>query len=148
MSSIRWALLASAIMLLVLMLAGGPGYHSPRSVLAAWEFGHVVAFALWSYLLVVWSPLEKAVPARQWGAVLGFCLVAGAATEGVQRLIGGDASTGDLLRDLVGGLFALAWLVPSTRSAPPAVRRAARAASAVLLMIACLPLARAVADEG
>ncbi len=143
----RWALLLAAIVLLVLLFVSGPSYRAPRSLIAAWDLGHVAAFTLWSYLLVLWTPLDRAAPARQWGAVLAFCLVAGAATEGLQFLAGGDASTGDLLRDMAGGVIAGAWLSPSSKALPERLRAAARTFAAVVLLVACLPLASALGDE-
>ncbi len=143
----RWVLSLPAIVLLVLMLVGGPGYRAPRSVCAAWDLGHVVAFSLWTYLLVTRTSLARATPARQWGAALAFCLGAGAATEVVQLLTGGDASIGDLLRDMAGGVTAVAWLSPSSKVLPAGLRAATRTFAAALLLVACLPLAAALGDE-
>lgn len=125
----------------------GPEYQSPRSLCAAWDLGHIVAFSLWSYLLLTWRALRETSPARQWGITLAFCLVAGAATEGIQSLLGGDASIGDLLRDMVGGVIALSWFSPSAKVLPERLRRAARSVAVTLLLIACLPLATALSDE-
>ncbi len=141
------ALWLPGIILAVLLFMGGPGYRSPRSLCAAWDLGHVVAFSLWSYLLVAWNPVRETSPARQWGIVLAFGLVAGAATEGIQSLLGGDASPGDLLRDMVGGVITLSWFAPSSSVLPEQVRRVARTLAATLLLIACLPLAAALSDE-
>jgi hypothetical protein len=63
-------------------------------------------------------------------------------------LLGGDASIGDLLRDMVGGVIALSWFSPSSKVLPERVRRAARTVAATLLLVACLPLAAALSDEG
>ena len=143
----RRALWPPAILLAFLLFLGGPGYRSPRSLCAAWDLGHVVAFSLWSYLLVTWIPVGETSPARQWGIVLAFCLLAGAATEGIQSLLGGDASPGDLLRDIVGGMIALSWFAPSSKILPERLRRTARTVAATLLLVACLPLATALSDE-
>ena len=126
---------------------GGPGYHSPRSLSAAWDLGHIAAFSLWSYLLVTWKALRDTSPARQWGIALAFCLVAGTATEGIQSLLGRNASIWDLLRDMVGGAIALSWFSPSSKALPVQVRRAARTVAATLLLITCIPFATAVTDE-
>jgi hypothetical protein len=127
---------------------GGPGYHSSRSLIAVWDLGHILAFSLWSYLLLTWKPLGEASPARQWGIVLLFCLVAGGATEGIQSLLGQDTSLGDLLRDVAGGVITLSWFVPSSRTVSRGVRRTVRGLSASFLLLACLPLAVALCDEG
>jgi VanZ family protein len=136
-----------AVLLAVFLFAGGPGYRSPRSLCAAWDLGHLAAFSLWSYLLVTCGAIREISPARQWGIVLAFCLVAGAASEGIQTLLGGDASIGDLLRDMAGGAIALSWFSPSSKVLPAPIRRAARTVAATLLLVACLPLAAALSDE-
>jgi VanZ family protein len=143
----RWILWPPAILLAAFLFAGGPGYRSPRSLAAAWNLGHIVAFSLWSYLLVTWKVLREASPARQWGIALVFCLVAGSAAEGIQSMLGGVASSGDLLRNMVGGVIALSWFSPSSMILPERVRRAARTIAAILLLVAFLPLAAALSDE-
>jgi len=134
--------------LAVLLFVGGPGYHSPRSQDAAWDLGHIVAFSLWSYLLITWKPVKEAPPARRWGIIALFCIVGGGATEGIQFLLGGDASLEDLLRDVLGGVITLTWFTPSSRTVPRGVRRMVRSLSASFLLVACLPLAVALCDEG
>jgi hypothetical protein len=136
-----------ALSLAVLLFVGGPGYRSPRSIAAAWDLGHVVAFALWSYLLVSWRPVAETSVPGQWGIVLAFCLVAGSATEGIQWVIGGDVSAADFFRDVVGGLITLSWLAPSARKLRGGARWAARGLAAILLILASIPLATALSDE-
>jgi VanZ family protein len=134
--------------LAVLLFVGGPGYHSPRSLDAVWDLGHIIAFSLWSYLLITWKPVEEAPLARQWWIVALFCFVAGGATEGIQFLLGRDASLEDLFRDVLGGGITLTWFTPSSRTVPRGVRGMARSLSASILLVACLPLAVALCDEG
>ncbi len=146
-SGMRWILWPAALILAVLLFSGGPSYHSPRSVSATCDLGHVLAFCLWSFLLHSRAPVAGLSPARKWTAILLFCLVAGGGTEWVQSLLGEDASIGDLLRDVLGGLLALAWFIPPTEHLPSAVRRTAKGLSISLLLIALVPLAAAVSDE-
>ena len=143
----RWILWPPAAILVVLLFVGGPGYRSPRSLQAFWDLGHIAAFSLWTYLLVTWKRVEETSPARQWAAGLAFCIVAGAGSEWIQSMTGGDASLDDFLRDVVGGLLALSWFVPSLKALPREARRTARAMSALFLLFACLPLATALGDE-
>jgi hypothetical protein len=91
--------------------------------------------------------MEKAPTARQWWIVALFCLVGGGATEGIQFLLRGDASLGDLLRDVLGGAITLIWFTPSSRTVPRGVRSMLRSLSASFLLVACLPLAVALCDE-
>jgi VanZ family protein len=145
---LRHALWLFAGILAVLLFVGGPGYHPPRSLAAGWDMGHVVAFSLWSYLLVTSRPIRDASLPRQWGLVLIFCLVAGSATEGIQQLVGRNAGLGDLLRDMAGGVIALSWFAPATNALPRRTRRPTRGLGLICLLVAGLPLATALSDEG
>jgi VanZ family protein len=148
LSRTRFILWPLAVILAVLLFLGGPGYHSPRSTSAAWDLGHILLFFVWGSLLLTWKPVREAPPARQWGIAILFCVVGGVVTEGIQFLVGGDASLGDLLRDQVGGVIALSWVSPSSHILSRGRRRMVRGLSVVLLLVASLPLAVAVADEG
>jgi VanZ family protein len=133
--------------LLVFLFAGGPGYHSPRSLHAVWDLGHFVAFSLWSYLLLLLNPFREVSRRRQWGVVISFCLLFGGGTEGIQWALGGDASVGDFLRDLVGGVVTLAWFAPTENENSGRQGQGAIYVSLVLLAAAGFPLAKALADE-
>ena len=143
----RWILWPLALILAVILFVGGPGYRPPRSIAAAWDLGHVVAFSLWSYLLVSWKPVAGRSVPGQWGMVLASCLVAGSAIEGIQWVIGGDVSAGDIFRDIVGAVTTLSWFAPSAKKLGSRVRRAARILTAVLLIFASVPLVAALSDE-
>ncbi|MBI5577215.1 MAG: VanZ family protein [Deltaproteobacteria bacterium] len=143
----RWILWPPAVVLAVLLFAGGPGYHSLRSVQALWNLGHIVAFSLWTYLLVTWSRVEEYSPLRQRALGIAFCMVAGAGSEWIQSWIGRDASLGDVLRDVAGGWLTLSFFAPSAKSFSRHARRATGALAVFFLVVACLPLATALFDE-
>jgi hypothetical protein len=144
----RWVFWFFAVILAVLLFLKGPGYHSPRSFIAAWQLGHILAFSVWSYLLLTWNPVRVAFPAHQWGIVILFCLVAGGVTEGIQLLLGGDASLGDLLRDGVGGIITLSWFASPEKILSREFRLTLRGLSVSFLLVACLPLMVSMIDEG
>ncbi len=133
--------------LAVLLFAGGPGDQTPRSLSDAWDLGHVVAFSVWSWLLLTSPALMRADVVRQWPAVLVFSVVAGGLTEGIQALSGGDVSMGDVLRDALGGVVALSWFAPAPDSLTRGRRRAVRAVSVCLLLVAGIPLLVSTSDE-
>jgi hypothetical protein len=147
-SRTRWILWTLAAILAVLLFLGGPGHHSPRSISAAWDLGHILGFSVWSFLLLAWKPVGEASSARQWGIVILFCLVAGGVTEGIQFLLGGDASPEDLLRDVVGGVTTLSWFPPSGKALSRGRKQMVRGLSVLFLLVASLPLAVAITDEG
>jgi VanZ family protein len=142
-----WILWPLALVLAVLLFIGGLGNHAPRSLTAAWDLGHVVAFSLWSYLLLLQKPFREASCRRQWGLVLSFCLIFGGLTEGIQWSSGGDASVGDLFRDLVGGVVTLAWFAPTVNESTERPRQGTKYLAWMLLVVAGFPLAAALADE-
>jgi hypothetical protein len=72
---------------------------------------------------------------------------AGAGSEWLQSLTGGDASLEDILRDIAGGLLTLSWFIPSVKILPRGARHTARVLSASFLLVACLPLTAALSDE-
>jgi VanZ family protein len=141
---ILWALSG---VLALLLFAGGPGTRFPRSLQAAWDMGHVAAFSLWSHLLVRTGPVRDASVRRRWIAVILFCLAAGGAIEGIQKVTGGDASLGDLLRDVVGGIVTVCWFVPRSGGRTGSSSRVATAFAVILLLLAGFPLLAAVTDE-
>jgi len=144
----RLILWCTAGILAVLLFVGGPGYHSPRSLNAAWDLGHIFAFSLWSYLLLTGKTVREASPSRRWLTVLLFCLVVGGATEGLQSFFGGDASLGDLFRDVVGGVFTLSLYAFSRNTISPGMRRTMKGLLASIVLIVFLPLGIALVDEG
>ena len=142
----RWIAWPLAGTLAVLLFVGGPGHSASRSLSSAWDLGHIVAFSVWSCLLLS-TALTRASLGRQWAAALTFCIVVGGITEGIQSLTGGDASIGDVLRDIVGGVLALCWCPPALMSLPRSMRRAARGVSLSLVLVALLPLMASASDE-
>jgi len=140
---IAWPL---AGLLTVLLFVGGPGHQGPRSLSSAWDLGHIVLFSVWSCLLRSIA-LRRVSLLRQWATVLAFCIVAGGVTEGIQSVSGGDASIGDFVRDILGGVLALCWCRPALTGLPRSMRHLARGASLSLLLVALLPLIVSASDE-
>jgi VanZ family protein len=143
----RGVLWLLAIIPAVLLFVGGPSPDAARSVSRAWDLGHIAAFFMWT---VLWSRTAAAtrMPARRRSlAALAICAALAILTEATQWLSGGDASVGDGLRDLLGGMLALSWCEPAPGGTTPALLRAARAVSLLLLLASLAPLAVAAADE-
>ena len=89
-----------------------------RSFKIAWNLGHIVFFATASFLLLKHvSFFQKATQAQQFYWIVGICLVAGVLIESVQFFIGRQAGWQDILRNILGGLAALAFF-PRPKSNP------------------------------
>lgn len=136
-----------ALLAVVLLFVGGPGPGSPRSVAAAWDLGHVPAFALFGWLLLSRRSFGEWPARKAWILVLVFCAAGGALTEGLQAVAGREPSAGDVARDVVGGAAAAAFLSPSRKTLPKALERSLQALAAVLVLLAAVPLGAALYDE-
>ena len=126
---------------------GGPGYQSGRSFQNAWDLGHILFFALLSWLLL--GLLKRRAPSlghgRAFALVFSAVLAFGVVVELLQMQSGGRTpDVADLLRNQLGCLLACALF------APPSSRwsRLLRAVVAGLLLLALWPISRALIDEG
>jgi VanZ family protein len=143
----RAALPLLAVVLAVLMFAGGPGPDAARSVSRGWDLGHILAFFVWTTLWLETGVSARMPARRRWLVTLASCAILAMLTESVQLMTGGDASFGDAMRDVLGGALALAWVDRAPGGMTKAVRRAVRAASLLLLLAALVPVSAAVVDE-
>jgi hypothetical protein len=131
------------------LLGGNRWPDAPRSFYAAWDQGHVLAFALWTALLLRrWSGLTRGGPLIQLAVALAFALSFGLAAEGLQTLGGnGPPSLLDMSRNLLGALAGWALLSPGLEAWSSGYRWAARLAVGLLIVVSLLPLGRALVDE-
>lgn len=144
--NIRVVLLS--LLFLSLFFIHGPGHEASRSVKSAWDLGHLIIFALWSYLVLRRvEVIEKWPFSRQAAAILLFTLFTGAGIEVIQNYTSRTPSIEDIARDLVGALIAIVFLAPKRGSIQPGLIRLFRIAVITLTGIALYPLGCAVADE-
>jgi hypothetical protein len=131
------------------LLWGNRWPDAPRSFYAGWDQGHVLAFALWTALLLRrWWGLSRRGPVVQLAAGLAFALGFGLAAEGVQALGGnGPPSLLDMSRNLLGALAGWAFLAPGLKVWPSGCRWSARLTVGLLIAVSLLPLGRALVDE-
>lgn len=138
-----------ALLLLTLLLTGNRWSNAPRSFGAAWDQGHIIAFTLWTAMLLRrFAALTRLRLRYQLAAVLGFALLFGIMAELLQTLGGnGPPSLLDMSRNLLGALTGWAFLSPGMKHRPPAYRRLSRLTVVALLFISILPLARSLFDD-
>lgn len=137
--------LPPAVLCVVLLFVGGPGPDALRSVRFAWLAGHLVCFALWSYLYLAWR--GHLAVWRQWFEVTLFCLVVGGAVELLQGQTGREPSWQDLYHDLLGGWLVLVFYGQHHRRWSLFRGLLIQFPVVVLTALALLPLARAVVDD-
>ncbi len=132
----------------VLLFVGGPDYYSPRSYRGAWSLGHIVAFFLWTLVLIRSFASFAAKPFNQQILIgLAVTLSLGFAIEWLQTFVGRTFFVGDVLRDLTGTLLAIAFLSPSRQALARVVRRATQVGALMLVLVQIYPVAVGLADE-
>lgn len=131
---------AVAAILLTVIFGDLPGEGHIAAVLQ--DSCHAPAFAALTLIGLILlgrrhapqQPMLRALLARCAG-VVGMAVLLGAATEGVQWLVGRDADPNDVLRDFIGaGGMACAWLYLSLRSSPEPSARLIH----VMALLACI----------
>ena len=138
-------LLAVATVCLVLLFVGSLGPDYPRSWYHIWDLGHLLSFALWTWLYLRWKPLPRFW--TQLLLVLGLFFLLGGATELLQAALGRTASWTDLAKDLLGCLLAVVFCSPARNSLPKWQRTSLQLLVLMLVAWSLLPMARVVADE-
>ena len=142
----------AALLLLGLMLLGPqPGgdraLATPRWLMAAWDMGHVVLFAVLGSLLgLATSRFRALIAPRQLLLLALLGLLFGGLLEALQWLLGQDASADDLRRDLVGVLLVAAFAWPGA-GLPARARRTLRVLTLLLLALESRVLGLALVDE-
>jgi hypothetical protein len=138
----------AALVCFILLFAGGPEANLGRSMMGAWNLGHILAFALWPYLLMrFWPPVAQWSCSRQWLWVMGLAAAFGIAVEVGQSFIGRMAEISDVVKDLTGCALALAFWAPSRRQMPLKILRGLQIFVLVLLFVQIMPFVRALSDE-
>lgn len=140
--------IAVAALLAVLLFVGGPGYLSPRSFTRVWNLGHIVLFFLLTDLcLQTRFHLNRTRSAWVFWGALAATLALGTLVELFQSRIGRLPAAGDVARDLLGTLLALAFRRRPAAGGILWPRRFLQIAAGLMLVAACVPLATALLDE-
>ena len=119
-----------------------------RSFKIAWNLGHIVFFATASFLLLKHlSFFQQATQAQQFYWIVGICLVAGVLIESIQFFIGRQAGWQDILRNILGGLAALAFFPRPTSNPGQLLGFKFKLIITTLLCIQLIPLLITLVDE-
>jgi hypothetical protein len=148
MKKFSFLLFAPLLLLFGLFFVGGTDEFTPRSLKIAWNFGHVIFFAIAVYLLLQLAPItHRKSPLSQFLLIIGLCLMAGILIESIQFMIGRQASWGDVFRNILGGLVALIFFPHRQAQNNVFFGRLAKAIVTILVGIQLVPLALALVDE-
>jgi hypothetical protein len=131
----------------VLLFWGGPDYHAARSTKALWNLGHIIYFAIATYLLLGWGPVAKLSPSWRWVIFLGFSFLVGSLIELLQYGIDIDADMGDVLRDVTGSVLVLSFGPGRKQILARSIQSGLQGIALLLLLIQLWPVASALTDE-
>lgn len=140
-----YILLPVALVSALLLFVGGPDYDSLRSFRYGWGIGHLICFALWSYLYALWRS-DRSFE-RLLLEIVVLSLLIGGLTEIIQAGIGRQGSWLDLGSDLVGGLCGVALAPQRAGYLQYWAVKLFRVAVVVLTLWGLLPFARVVVDD-
>lgn len=135
------------MVLFVLFFAGGPRYHSARHFREAWNLGHILFFALLAYCMFSYGKARDGRFGIQSLVIVCLCIGLGGLVELFQYDFRRIPDVQDVIRDVIGGLVGMFFLLPSRRTLGKKVLRISQAATICLLAIQVYPVFVAFADE-
>lgn len=91
---------------------GGPDASSSVLLKNAWNFGHIIFFAMFMLLIQSFKPL---IGWRQWLLVTLVAVAVGSLIEFIQHFVGRNSSADDVLHNLFGVWLGLFWGQKPTR---------------------------------
>lgn len=149
MSNFNKLLVFVSLVCSVSLFWGGPGAYSSRSFQQVWNLGHLLLFAILTYLTLKWSETISHWPFLRQVAVLSTAVfLISLLIEFTQMgLDGRSPDVFDILRNMVGCLFAVVFFSPSRKKSSPTSLRFFQIGVVTALMLFAVPLAFAIADE-
>lgn len=144
---IRTILLGFALFVgTVFLYKFGPDYESLRTLKEAWNIGHIAFFALVVYAASLTVNRAQSLIVDIL-LVVGICFVLGALIEWSQDFFGRDSSWHDVFKDVLGGILAVLFLLPSRKTLSKPFLNRVRVVFLIVLALACVPLGKAVYDD-
>lgn len=135
------------VVVFVLFFAGGPDYQSARHYIAIWNLGHILFFALLSYQLFScrnWLSRRFSV---QCLLTLGISLTLGVFVEFFQYGFHRTPDAGDVVRDVIGGLVGVFFLLGSRKTLRTKVLVVFQMITICLVGLQIYPVFAALTDE-
>ena len=142
-------LLIPVVGILALMFfIGGPDYYSPRSYKHFWDLGHIIFFALLTYLILsLWKNLANKSLLGQGAWIFAITLLLGIIVEIGQTGTGRSPNPGDMMRNFLGSALILFFWAPSRKKISKLKLRTLQLLAATIFVIGLLPLSAALIDE-
>lgn len=143
----RFILFAFLALLTILFFLGGPDFNSSRSFKAFWNTGHILYYALLPYAIFSLPSKKSAWPAIQIVVSLGLALILGIIVELVQSNFQRTPDAGDILRNIIGALGGIFFLLPARKNISPRPLHLLQTAAILLAATQIYPIAAALTDE-
>ncbi len=134
-----------ALVCSLFLFIGGPGPDSFRSFRYAWGLGHLVCFALWAYIYLLWR--SDRLFKQQIMEILILTTLFGGLTELIQSGIGREATWQDLGNDLIGGLLGVALYSEIKKIGVGWPLRIFQATILLLVLWSLIPVGRVFIDD-
>jgi hypothetical protein len=136
------------IICVVLLFVGGPRPGTSLSAQHIWDLGHIFLFALGSYILIKdLRFLSRQHFITQLIVIFTLSLLLGIVSEYIQVKFHRPPDVGDLGRDILGGLLAVAFLSPQRKHTSKLTLRLVQIVLVVIFLYQLLPLSEALAEE-
>ncbi len=133
--------------LTVFFFIGGPDHDSPRHFKTAWNLGHILYFAMLAlYLSLVWEQQAKSFR-YQFMLIMALAIALGGMIELVQGNFGRISDWGDLLRDMIGALAGIFFLMPARKAIRSWILRSMQVTAVILIGWQLFPVMAALTDE-
>lgn len=143
----RIILVFALVLLTALFFLGGPDFYSARSFKAFWNIGHIVYYALLPFAIFTFTAKRPLRPAAQVVIGLGLALVLGIMVELAQSSFQRTPDAGDIVRNLIGALVGIFFLLPVRETIPRRSLRLLQTAALILAASQIYPIAVAITDE-
>ncbi len=144
----RWLIVAALAVATFFLFFGAPqNLNAVRSIKEAWNLGHIVYFALFTYLLNLSPWLKDKSILRRWSLSLLVTLLLGVAIEVLQYGTERSPDLADISRNLVGALLVLAFAPGLSVLMKPLWRTTSRLMVSVVFLLHLVPLSWALFDE-
>ncbi len=130
-----------------LFFIGGPGYHSCRSLKAAWNLGHIMYFALLPIFIFSFSLGNKIKHTNKVVIIVAITMIFGVFIEIFQNSLNRTLDLGDLYRNMLGASVAILFFLPNRGFIPRTRLIALRTICITLVMIQFVPIGIALIDE-
>ncbi len=139
----RPILIALIVFIPFLFFFSKPEQFSPRSIQHAWDLGHIFYYAMVPFVIITTRKKKDIHPRHQILFAFAFAAVVGLLMELFQRTTGRTFDPIDLVRNMIGALVAISFLLPVRATVP----KITKAITIALVLSQIYPVTTSLIDE-